>query len=236
MIKAVIFDFGQTLVDSSEGFRNAEKDAQEAIYKDMEVIDHDHFKKSYRKIRSKFHQEGNLSRVNIWKALYDEFSQEASIDNLLRWEISYWQTVERKTTVFPEALDTLKLLSSKFDHLALVTNTQGQASSQAHRIKRYPDIAAFFSVIVVAGENDIPAKPDTRAFKICLKQLGITPNEAVYIGDDWQNDVIGSRESGILPIWLKHHSVTRNYPEVKEDVLVISDLIELIPILEGLEG
>jgi phosphoglycolate phosphatase-like HAD superfamily hydrolase len=29
MIKAVIFDFGQTLVDSAGGFRKAEKEAQD---------------------------------------------------------------------------------------------------------------------------------------------------------------------------------------------------------------
>jgi FMN phosphatase YigB (HAD superfamily) len=28
MIKAILFDFGQTLVDSSNGFRAAEKEAQ----------------------------------------------------------------------------------------------------------------------------------------------------------------------------------------------------------------
>ena len=31
MIEAILFDFGQTLVDSSEGFRTAERDAQQNL-------------------------------------------------------------------------------------------------------------------------------------------------------------------------------------------------------------
>ncbi len=44
MIKAILFDFGQTLVDSSDGFRQAEKDAQAVIFQDLEITDHDAFK------------------------------------------------------------------------------------------------------------------------------------------------------------------------------------------------
>ena len=32
MIEVILFDFGQTLVDSSEGFRTAERDAQSKIF------------------------------------------------------------------------------------------------------------------------------------------------------------------------------------------------------------
>jgi len=33
MIKAILFDFGQTLVDSTKSFREAEKEAQVKIFK-----------------------------------------------------------------------------------------------------------------------------------------------------------------------------------------------------------
>ena len=35
MIKAVIFDFGQTLVDSAEGFRSAEKQVEKKIFDEI---------------------------------------------------------------------------------------------------------------------------------------------------------------------------------------------------------
>ena len=235
MIKAIIFDFGQTLVDSSEGFRQAEMESQAAIFQDLSINDHDSFMNSYRRIRKAFHQESNLSRVNIWKAVYQEFSREAPLVELLKWELAYWQTVERHTKVFPEVMDVLKTLSNSYEHLGLITNTQGQTNTHAHRFNNYPSVAAFFSVMIVAGEDDVPPKPNTRSFIVCLEQLGVAPDEAIYIGDDWQNDVNGSRDAGLFPIWLKHQSVNRNYPEVKEDIPVIYTLNELPPYLEKLQ-
>lgn len=35
LTKAVIFDFGQTLVDSADGFRTAEKEAETRIFEDL---------------------------------------------------------------------------------------------------------------------------------------------------------------------------------------------------------
>ena len=38
MIKAILFDFGQTLVDSADGFRAAETIAKEKIFLEREII------------------------------------------------------------------------------------------------------------------------------------------------------------------------------------------------------
>ena len=235
MIKAIIFDFGQTLVDSSYGFRIAEKNVQTSIFHDLSNTEYDSFKHCYRRIRKDFHHDSKLSRVNMWKAVYSEYSREAPLDDLSKWELDYWQTVERHTKAFPEVLDVLTTLSSRYDHLALITNTQGQADAQAHRFTSYPDLATLFSVMVVAGENGIAPKPDAQAFVVCLKQLGITADEAAYVGDDWRNDVKGSHDAGLYPVWLKHHSVNRNYPEVDEDAPVITTLTELPLLLETLQ-
>ena len=47
-IKAVIFDFGQTLVDSADGFRQAEKEAQEKLFGHMALSLKEKFLDRYR--------------------------------------------------------------------------------------------------------------------------------------------------------------------------------------------
>ena len=42
-IKAVLFDFGQTLADSADGFRAAEKQAQEKIFKSLALTEWEEF-------------------------------------------------------------------------------------------------------------------------------------------------------------------------------------------------
>ena len=235
MIKAILFDFGQTLVDSSHGFRQAEKDAQAAIFEDLAVTDHDAFKTHYRRIRAEFHQQSKLSRVKIWQEVYRHFEKEPSIDALQQWERAYWRTVQTETRVFPEAPAVLEELGAKYGPLGLVTNTQGQSDANTHRISAYPELAALFAATGVAGENGVPTKPDARPFAACLAQLGVAAEDAVYVGDDWRIDVCGARDMGMHPVWLKHHSVKRNYPDVDAAAPIITSLNELPPVLETLQ-
>jgi len=230
MIKAVLFDFGQTLVDSATGFRLAEKQAQDKIFQALAITCHEEFMRHYRRIRGTFHEKGNLSRAKIWQEVYWYYCREAHMETLRQWDLAYWQTVKENTQFFPETLEVLRGLSRSY-RIALLSNTQAQEAAHAHRIQAYPELAECFELVVIAGENDVPPKPDARAFELCLTQLQIAPEEAVHVGDDWRNDICGARKVGIQPVWLKHRSVRRNYPDVQTDVPVITSLDELAGLL-----
>ena len=72
IIKAILFDFGQTLADSAGGFRAAEKRVQKKIFKDIALTEWEEFLTNYRKIRTEFHAEFNLSRFNIWREITND--------------------------------------------------------------------------------------------------------------------------------------------------------------------
>jgi len=110
----------------------------------------------------------------------------------------------------------------------LITNTQGQKTTGTHRISLFPELEKFFHVIIVAGENEIPPKPDAEPFRLCLKKLNIEADQAVYVGDDYRIDICGALDAGLHPVWLKHSSVQRNWPEVQASVPVISSLKQLL--------
>ena len=76
----------------------------------------------------------------------------------------------------------------------------------------------------MAGEGGVPPKPDPQPFRLCLEKLQIKASEAVYVGDDWRIDICGAGDVGLHPIWLKHYSVKRNWPQVQTSVPVITSL------------
>ena len=76
MIKAVLFDFGQTLVDSADGFRGAEKQAQEKIFRNLSLTSWEEFLSNYRRIRKDFHAKSQLSRKAIWEEVYWYYCRE----------------------------------------------------------------------------------------------------------------------------------------------------------------
>ena len=226
MAKAVIFDFGQTLVDSSDGFRTAEREAQDRIFAALQGVERHRFIGIYRRVRKAHHEQSRLSRRTIWRAVCAALQRSIDDRRLIAWEDEYWERVNALTRVFPEAPNTLERLRATH-RLALISNTQGQTGGAGPRWSAFPDLERAFECIVIAGENGISAKPDAEPFLHCLRQMKLDPDECFYVGDDYRFDVCGSRDVGMRAVWLKHHSVHRNWPEVDTDVPVITSLSEL---------
>ncbi len=226
MIKAVIFDFGQTLVDSADGFRTAEKQAQDKLFATLGLTIREDFLTIYRRLRKEFHERSDFSRNSLWREVFYYYCLPPETGRLEKWETEYWETVKAHTTIFPEAAEVLEFFSARYE-VALITNTQGQKTTGTHRISLFPELEKFFRVIIVAGENDIPPKPDPEPFRLCLEKLKIAAGHAVYVGDDYRIDICGARDSGLHPVWLKHSSVGRNWPEVQTSVPVITSLKQL---------
>ncbi|HDZ22878.1 hypothetical protein LCGC14_0018970 [marine sediment metagenome] len=226
-IEAVLLDYCQTLVDSSDGFRAAEKLIQEKIFEDLALTDWEEFLEDYRRIRKQAHEKLVLSREAIWQEVYWYYCREPHRQDLQRWESEYWLQVSTTTVIFPETSRVLEALAAKYK-LALITNADARTSSAKEQIDHYPQLKAFFDVIVLAGKDDVPAKPDPAAFIPCLEALGVRPDQAVYVGDDWRIDICGARGAGIQPIWIQHHTVPRTFPDVETSTPIITSLDPLL--------
>lgn len=227
MIKAVLFDFGQTLVDSADGFRVAEKEIQTKIFRDLTLPSWEKFLANYRRIRKEYHAYSNFSRKAIWQEVYLYYNRGSNLKLLGKWEDDYWKKVENQTILFPETERTLRNLVREYQ-LALITNAQGQANSNNHRLSQFSGLKELFEAVVIAGDSGVPPKPDRTPFLLCLESLGIAPSEAIYVGDDWHIDICGANNVGMKPIWLQHHLVRRSWPSMKTLVPVITSLDRLL--------
>ncbi|MBU2235140.1 MAG: HAD family hydrolase [Proteobacteria bacterium] len=230
MIRAVVFDFGQTLVDSADGFRTAEKELQQKAHAALVTVPREEFLDVYREIRSRFHARSIFSRREILQELFRHYGRIPDPTVLEQWETDYWKRIEAMTRVFPEAEKVLEKLLVEGYRLAMITNAQGQKTEGKHRLGRYPELERFFEAIIVAGEGRVPAKPDPAPFRLCLEKLGMDPYETVYVGDDWRIDVLGSEAVGMHPVWLQHRSVKRNWPMVETSAPVVHSLEDLADI------
>ena len=225
MTKAVLFDFTQTLVNSVDGFHAAERQAEVRLCAALGLSSWEEFLAEYRELRATFQNAApNFPRPDLWREMCARHDQPPDENALAAWELEYWQTVADGTVLFPETIRTLTRLSDSFS-LALVTNHQGPGD---HSRARFPTLQSFFDVIVVAGEGGVPVKPDPAPFLQCLERLGVVAADAVHVGDVWGVDVCGARNAGIRPVWLKHRSVHRHWPEGEPDVPVIEKLDDLL--------
>ena len=231
MIKALIFDFGQTLVDSADGFRAAEQEAKDAIFLQLGSASKgpswEEFLPMYRKIRKQFHEKSCFSRAAIWQEVYRQFNCDPNLSLIEKWENRYWEQVKALTRPFEETVQVLEKLSRRYQ-LGMITNTQGQKTAGKHRIALFPQLEQYFKVIIVAGESGIPPKPDPEPFRLCIAKLDVLPHEAVMVGDDWRIDIGGAENARIQPVWLRHETVRRNWPDVETTVPIITRLDQLL--------
>ncbi|MHB9098783.1 MAG: HAD family hydrolase [Syntrophales bacterium] len=228
MIRAVIFDFGQTLVDSADGFRAAERELQQKAVTLLPPSLREGFLDVYRQTRTRLHDRSLFSRKALLEEVFGHYGRRIDPALIEQWETGYWARIKAMTRPFPETETVLEALLARGYRLALISNTQGQRREEKHRLSNYPALERFFEVIVIAGEAGIPPKPDPAPFCLCLERLAIAPEETVYVGDDLRIDVRGSEAVGMHPLWLRHRSVTRRWPAAQTAAPVIDSLERLL--------
>jgi FMN phosphatase YigB (HAD superfamily) len=69
-------------------------------------------------------------------------------------------------------------------------------------------------------------KPHPRIFAAALALVGVPAAEALHVGDNYQQDVVGARQAGMYAVWLRRRG------KQTADCPVISSLSELVPIID----
>jgi putative hydrolase of the HAD superfamily len=100
--------------------------------------------------------------------------------------------------IFPRAHDTLVALRKHGFPLALLTN--GAASPQRAKIERFA-LSAYFDYIGIEGEAGV-GKPKAEAYERALDALGVSADEAVMIGDNFEWEVLAPKRLGMGAVWV----------------------------------
>ena len=75
----------------------------------------------------------------------------------------------------------------------------------------------------IFSEDVKSRKPDRRIFELALTACGAAPDEAAFIGDAWETDIIGSRNMGIRAVWFNRYG--KECPD-PESVYEVSDFYD----------
>lgn len=131
---------------------------------------------------------------------------------------------------YPDALPCLRRVRGA----GYVVGVAGNQSERLERVLRDLDVPAD----VIASSASIGAeKPSPVFFERLAERAGVPAEECAYVGDRLDNDVIPSREAGMVGVFLKRgpwaylhaHDVATRRPDIK-----IASLDELPEALSGL--
>jgi HAD superfamily hydrolase (TIGR01549 family) len=125
-------------------------------------------------------------------------------------------TPSHHRTVVSDLAGRVRLgIVSNFDHAPTVRD-----------VLRRDDLEQFFDVVIVSDEVGW-RKPHRVMFDTALQQLNVSPEEALFVGDNFELDVWGAAQAGLAAAWY-----TRGRPVDREPKFpIIADLAELTRLL-----
>ena len=122
----------------------------------------------------------------------DKKTEDALVDEVLSYYKPWYAAhSDIRTGPYPGVVDLLKELKASGIRTAVVSNKPDPAVQKLCRVY-FPDVFSF-----ALGEIEgVPKKPEPDMIYICLKELGVSPAEAVYVGDS-EVDIQTAVNSGL---------------------------------------
>ncbi|MBL7191522.1 TIGR02253 family HAD-type hydrolase [bacterium] len=226
MIKAIIFDLDNTLVD----FMKMKEEAVDAAIKAMidaglklEAVE------IKRKIYEVYEEEGLEFQEVFDKFLLREFG-EINYKILAAGIVAYRKAREAALVLYPHVNLTLIELIKRGYKLAVLSDAY---SKPAWLRLCYLNLQHIFDHVVTFEDTGV-FKPNPKPFLKALELLQVKAEEALMVGDWPQRDMAGASKLGIKTAFARYGD-TFGTLESGADY-EIDDISELLSILEELNG
>ncbi len=199
MIKAIVFDLDNTLVD----FMAMKKQAVDAAIRAM--IDAGlqlTFEEARQKIDHIYRERGIEFQKVFDTLLYDE-TNKLDYKVLAAGIVAYRRAREAALVPYPHVFMTLVQLIKRSIKLAVVSDAP---SREAWLRLTYLNLHHLFDV-VLTYEDTGEYKPSPVPFRKALERLGTDASEALMVGDWAERDMVGAAKVGMKTVFARYGDI-----------------------------
>jgi HAD superfamily hydrolase (TIGR01509 family) len=219
-VRAVLFDVGQTLLYPDLHFLQkllADFGAQT----DFTTLARSGALARERVSRTKGNERNYSGFFSFW--MKSAGAKEEVIPDILKQIYERHQREHLWNWLDPEAPSTLAGLRGRGYRLGIISNADGQIAGAMEKLQ----LAQYFDHMIDSALVGVE-KPDQRIFAMALEKLQLPGKACLYVGDHYDNDVLGARNAGLVPVLLDPFDVV-----IEDDVERIRQLSDLLRLLPG---
>lgn len=233
MIKAIFFDWFNTLAHYYPPREELESQAlkelgfvvsPQAISQALYLADKNYYEENARlPIRQRSREEQAKIYTGFQRTILKEAGIPPSEDLINKLTVRMRQlNASMKFVLFDDVSPILKTLKERRFTIGLLTNLQSEVDSMCREL----GIASYLDFTVTSGEVG-EDKPKPPIFLKALERAKVKASEAILIGDQYQNDIMGARGVGISAILLDRDNIYTNITDCPR-IRSLSEVTEYI--------
>ncbi|TQL67760.1 putative hydrolase of the HAD superfamily [Nocardioides albertanoniae] len=199
MLRAIIFDLDDTLVDQAGAARVAVTGwaAEHGVTGDVEArwdaISGRHYER-YQRREISFHEQRRERTRDFLGTELDDAEADALFAGYLKRYEAQW-------VAFDDAVPTLRRVHEAGLRAVVLTNGE-----DAHQRLKLDLTGLAAEVDLLVSTSTLPAsKPDPRAYRLTCERAGVAPAEALMVGNSLAHDVLGAIDAGLDAVLVDRH-------------------------------
>ena len=206
MIRAVLFDLDDTLVDHQFASRAAIAGVRDR-FPALQQHELDDLVAENQRILDSMHHEVALGQRDVADARIERyrrlFAYAGQPDARAAAAAELHRRVYQASRRCVEG--ALELVTHLHTRLRIGVVSNNTVAEQTEKLATF-GFTPFVHCLVTSEEVGV-AKPDPRIFRVALERLECDPYEAVMIGDAWVQDIVGATGVGIRSLWFNRNAL-----------------------------
>jgi len=225
MIKAVLFDLDNTLID----FLKMKKMSVEAAVTAMIDAGLPMEKEKALRLLWNLYDDYGIEYGEILQQFLRKVLGRVDYKILASGIIAYRRVKSGFLEPYPHVIPTLIKLLEHGYRLAVV--------SDAPRMKAWLRLASmkitdFFDVVITADDAKGKRKPDPLPYKLALEGLHLRPGNVIFVGDNPNRDILGASRLGIRTVLAKYGEWSKSRKGAGRPDYEITDISQLLKIVD----
>ena len=245
MIRAVLFDYGGTLVKEKQRWDEIRKASDRRVFRTLRAAGlrttFRKFEQANTEVFEKFRAieaaEGRdipdkTKYLELVDRLFGDLSAPRRESLAHEATEAFWSEGSKNFAIRRDTKPSLSKLKEMGILMGVVSNHHNSEALIDHLSAL--GILDFFQPVVASCEAGW-RKPDPRIFRLCLSRMGVSPEEAIFVGDLLDFDILGAKGVGMHSVLIPDRVTGyRNVESVVKPDFVVRKLTEVPDIVAKL--